>query len=69
LRAECGIIDDCAGVSLPDGNNTSGNIGTFTIDPIYHSAPSFDDESLKAMADVIQKVIDTAGCGLLRRKQ
>jgi hypothetical protein len=67
LRAECGIIDDCAGVDLLDGDNTSGNIGAFTIDPIYHSAPSFDNASQKAIADAIQKVVDTAGCDLLRR--
>lgn len=67
LRAEGGIMDDCAGVNLLGDNNASGNIGTFTIDPLYHSTPSFDDASQKAIADAIQKVIDTAGCGLLRR--
>lgn len=69
LRAECGIIDDCAGVDLLGGNNASGNIGTFTIDPLYHSTPSYDNVNQKAMADVMQKVINTAGCGLLRRNQ
>ena len=69
LRAECGVIDDYAGVDLLGGNAVSGNIGTFTIDPIYHSAPNFDSVNQKAMADVVQKVIDTAGCGLLRRNQ
>lgn len=69
MRAECGIIDDYAGVNLLGGDNTSGSIGTFTIDPLYHSTPNYDNVSQKAMADVIQKVIDTAGCGLLRRKQ
>lgn len=68
LRAECGIIDDCAGVNLLGDNNASGNIGTFTIDPIYHSAPSYDNVNQKAMADAIQKVIDTAGCGLFKEK-
>ena len=69
LRAECGIIDDYAGVNLLGGNNASGNIGTFTIDPLYHSTPSYDNVNQKAMADVIQKVIDAAGCGLFRRNQ
>jgi hypothetical protein len=69
LRAECGIIDDYAGTNLLGDNNASGNIGAFTIDSIYHSTPSYDNVNQKAMADAIQKVIDTAGCGLLRRKQ
>ena len=68
MRAECGIIDNCADVDLLDGNNTSGNIDTFAIDPLYHSTPSYDNMNQKAMADVIQKVIDTAGCDALRRK-
>ena len=67
LRADCGIIDNCAGVDLLDGNNTSGNIGTFAVDSVHHSTPSYDNMNQKAIADVIQKVIDTAGCGLLRR--
>ena len=66
LRAETSIVDDYSGVNLPDGN-MSGNIGTFTIDPLYHSTPSYDNMNQKAMADVMQKVINTAGCGLLRR--
>lgn len=68
LRAKCGIIDDYAGVDLLGGNDASGNIGTFTIDPIYHSAPNFDSVNQKAMADAIQKVIDTASCGLFKEK-
>lgn len=69
LRAKCGVIDDYAGVDLFGGNNISGNIDTFTIEPLYHSTPSYDNVNQKAMADVIQKVIDTAGCGLFRRNQ
>ena len=49
--------------------NISGNIGSFTIDPLYHSTPNYDNVNLEALADNIQKVIDTAGCGLLRRNQ
>ena len=65
--AEGGIIDDCAGVDLLGGNAVSGNIGTFTINPLYHSTPSYDNVNQKALADEILKAIDTAGCGLLRR--
>lgn len=68
LRAESGAIDDYAGVDMLGGNSASGNIGTLTIDPIYHFTPSSDNVNQKAMADMIQKVIDTAGCGLLRRR-
>ena len=67
LLAEGGIIDDHVGINLLGGNNASGNIGTFTIDPIHPSTPGFDNMNQKAMADAIQKVMDTAGCGLLRR--
>ena len=68
LRAETSIIDDYSGVNLPD-DNMSGNIGAFTIDPLCHSTPSYDNVNQKAMADAIQKVIDTAGCGLFKEKQ
>ena len=67
LRAEGGIIDDYAGVGLLGGNAVSGNIGTFTIDPAFHENPIFDATSQDAIAKAMQKVIDTAGCGLLRR--
>jgi hypothetical protein len=69
LRAKCGIIDDYAGADLLGGDAVSGNIGTFTIDPLYHSTPSYDNVNQKAMADAIQKVINTAGCGLFKEKQ
>jgi NAD+ synthase len=54
---------------LVNDNNMSGYIGSFTIDPLYHSTPSYDNVNQKALADNIQKVVDTAGCGLLRRNQ
>ena len=66
LRAEANIIDDCSGANLPDGN-MSGNIGTFTIDPLYHSSPNYDNVNLDKLAETMQKVIDSAGCGILRR--
>jgi hypothetical protein len=69
LRAECGIIDDYAGVDLLGDANTSGNVGTFTINPFYHSVPRFDNVNQKAMADAIQKVIDTAGYGLFKNQK
>ena len=68
LRAETSIIDDCSGVNLPDGN-VSGNIGTFTftIDPLYHSPPSYENVNLDKLAETMQKVINSAGCAGLRR--
>ena len=66
LRAETNIIDDCSGVNLPDGN-MSGNVGTFTIDPAYHSSPNYDNVNLDKLAETMQKVINSAGCGVLRR--
>ena len=66
LRAETSIIDDYSGVNLPDGN-MSGNIGTFTIDPLYHSSPSYENVNLDKLSETMQKVIDSAGCGILRR--
>ena len=69
LRAKGGIIDDHAGINLLGGNNASGSIGSFTIEPIYHSAPNLDNVNQKALADAIQKVIDTAGCGLFKENK
>ena len=66
LRAKAGIIDDYSGINLPDGN-MSGNIGTFTIDPLYHSSPSCENVNLDKLTETMQKVINSAGCGILRR--
>lgn len=66
LRAETSIIDDYSGVNLPDGN-MSGNIGAFTIDPLYHSSPSYENVNLDKLAEIMQKVINSAGCAGLRR--
>ena len=66
LRAETSIIDDYSGVNLPDGN-MSGNIGTFTIDPLYHSSPSYENVNLDKLVETMQKVINSAGCAGLRR--
>lgn len=60
-------MEDCASGGLVNDANISGNIGSFTIDPLYHSTPSYDNVNLKELADTMQKVIDSAGCGLLRR--
>lgn len=75
LKAIVDLHDDTAMIEpreyatggLVNDINISGNIGSFTIDPLYHSTPSYDNVNFKALADNIQKVIDTAGCGLLRR--
>lgn len=67
LRAQCNFIEDYASSDLVNDANISVNVGSFTIDPLYHSAPSYDNVNLKELADTMQKVIDSAGCGLLRR--
>lgn len=67
LRAQCNLMEDCANGGLLNDANISGNIGSFTIDPLYHSTPSYDNINLEELANTMQKVINTAGCGLLRR--
>lgn len=67
LRAQCDLIEDRASGGLVNDANISGNIGSFTIDPLYHSTPSYDNINLEELADTMQKVINSAGCGLLRR--
>jgi NAD+ synthase len=69
-------IDDYAGDNSPFATgglvndiNISGNTNSFTIAPLHQSTPSYDNVNLQVLADNIQKVIDSAGCGLLRRNQ
>lgn len=77
LKDVVGLYEDTAMIEpqeyatggLVNDNNMSGNIGSFTIDPLYHSTPSYDNVNLKALADNIQKVIDTAGCGLIKENR
>ena len=70
LRAESGIImDECATGGLVNNVNMQGNIGTFTIDPLYHSTPNYDGIDLEKLAETMQKVIDTAGCGILKERK
>ena len=68
LRANCDIIEDCAIGGLVNDVNIQGNIGSFTIDPLYYSTPSYDNINLEELANTMQKVIDSAGCDMLRRK-
>lgn len=67
LRAQGNFMEDCASGGLVNDANVQGNVGSFTIDPLYHSTPSCDNINLEEIANTIQKVIDSAGCGLLRR--
>lgn len=55
----------------PEGKAIIGISGgkDSTIDLLYHSTPSYDNVNFKALADNIQKVIDTAGCNAFRRNQ
>ena len=69
LLAEGGLIDDHANINLLGGNGVSGSIGAFTIEPIYHSAPNLDNVNQKALADAIQKVINTSGCEIFKENK
>jgi hypothetical protein len=70
LRAESGIImDECAAGGLVNDVNMQGHIGTFTIDPLYHSTPNYDGIDLEKLAEAMQKVIDTAGCGIFKERK
>ena len=77
LKAFVDLHDDAAMIDpreyatggLVNDINISGNTNSFTIDPLYHSTPSYDNINFEALADNMQKVVDAAGCGLLRRKQ
>lgn len=67
LRAKAGLIEDCASGGLVNDINIQGNTGSFTIDPLYHSTPSYDNIDLDKISETMQKVINSAGCGILRR--
>lgn len=69
LRAKGNFIEDCATSGSVNNINISGNTNSFTINQLHHSAPNCDNVNLKVLADNIQKVIDSAGCGLFRRNQ
>lgn len=72
LRANCGIMDDCANGGLVNDVNISGNTGGFIIDSVAYSSPSFgidyDKIDMDKFAETMQKIIDSAGCDMLRRK-
>jgi hypothetical protein len=66
-------IEGCVGDNSPFATgglvndiNISGNVGGFTLDPLCHSSQNYDNINLEAIADNLQKVINTAGCGLFK---
>ena len=70
LRAESGIImDDYATGGLINDANMQGYIGTFTIDPSRPSSPNYDGIDLEKIAEVIQKTVETARCGILKERK
>ena len=70
LRAESGIImDECATGGLVNDANMQGHIGTFTIEPSRPSSPNYDGIDLEKIAETMQKVINTAGCGILKENK
>lgn len=77
LKDVVGLYEDTAKIEpqdyatggLVNDINISGNVGSFTIDSLYHSAPNFDKVNQEAVAAVMQKIIDTAGCGLFKENR
>ena len=72
LRAKIGIMNDCAsgGVASPElmAGSMSGNIGGWTVDTLS-SMSTYSDRDMEKVAEAIQKVINTAGCGLLKENK
>lgn len=70
LRAENGIImDECATGGLVDNANMQGHIGSFTIDLSHPSTPTCNGVDLEKIAEAMQKVVETAGCGILKENK
>ena len=70
LRAESGIIiDECATGGLVDNAVIQDYFGSFTFNPSGPSSPNCDSVDLEKIAEAMQKVIDTAGCGILKERK
>ena len=70
LRAESGIImDECATGGLANDVNIQVDVGDIIIDPLRLSSPNYDGIDLEKLAETMQKVINTAGCGILKERK
>ena len=70
LRAESGIIiDECATGGLVNDANMQGHIDSFTIDLSYPSTPTCNGVDLEKIAEAMQKVVETAGCGIFKENK
>ena len=70
LRAESDIImDECATGGLVNDANMQGYIGSFTINPSRPSAPNYNGVDLEKIAEAMQKVVETAGCGIFEENK
>ena len=70
LRAESGIImDECATGGLVNDVNIQVDVGDIIIDPPRLSSPNYDGIDLEKLAETMQKVINTAGCGILKERK
>ena len=70
LRAESGIImDECATGGLVNDVNIQVDVGDIIIDPPRLSSPNYDGIDLEKIAETMQKVINTAGCGILKERK
>lgn len=69
LRAESGIMDECATGGLVNNVNIQVDIGDIVIDPPSPSSLNYDGIDLEKIAEAMQKVINTAGCGILKERK
>ena len=70
LRAESGIImDECATGGLVNDVNIQVDVGDIIIDPPRLSSPNYDGIDLEKLAETMQKVINTAGCGMFKENK
>lgn len=60
LRVESGIVDDYATGGLASDINISGNVGSSTIYPLYHSTPSYDNVDLEEITRLINNGMKAA---------
>ena len=70
LRAESGIImDECASGGLVDNAIIQDYFGSLTFAHSSPSSPNCDSIDLEKIAEAMQKVIETAGCGILKERK
>ena len=70
LRAESGIImDECATGGLVDNAIIQDYFGSFTFDLSHPSTSTCNGVDLEKIAEAMQKVVETAGCGIFKENK